>query len=818
MTTPIEKLTKILHVEAEKYQDRAVFGGLARYSDTWLQEAGAAFGLETAGWVQAVADRLRAYSSLPDPAARKEAMAALLEMLQAAPSLRPPQREAKKDEREKRAASTPQAPAGARPSPTAPAPAYARTGLDSPVTALQGVGPQQAKRLAKLGIYTIRDMLYLFPRRYDDYSQLKPINRIEYDEEVTIIAQVWDAGARETRGGGSLFKATLSDGTGFIEATWFNQPYLADRIKRGQQIVISGRVDEYLGRLCFNSPEWEPLEQELLHTARIVPVYPLTEGIHARWLRRLMKRTVDYWSKRLPDHLPASVRQETGLLDLETAIVQIHFPDDREVLEQARYRLAFDELFVLQIGLLRQRHQWRSAPGRPLPVDDATLRGFIRGLPFRLTHAQQRALRQIVADLRSDRPMNRLLQGDVGSGKTVVAAAAMALTIAANAQAALMAPTEILAEQHYQTISRLLEQTSLPRSGGAGDRRPTIRLLTGSITGRKREEIYTGLADGSVDVVVGTHALIQEGVQFKKLALAVIDEQHRFGVRQRAVLRQKGYNPHLLVMTATPIPRSLELTLWGHLDVSTIDEMPPGRKPVVTRLILPTERERAYIFVRRQIEKGHQAFIICPLVEESEKVEARAAVEEHKRLQKHVFPDLRMGLLHGRMKGEEKEATMARFAQGELDILVATSVVEVGIDVPNATVMLVEGADRFGLAQLHQFRGRVGRSEHASYCLLVSDSSSPEAQERLQAIEATNDGFALAQKDLELRGPGEFLGTRQSGFPDLKLASVTDLRLIEAAREAARRFFETDPELADPGNRLLARRVTQFWKGEGEVS
>jgi len=818
MTTPIEKLTKILHVEAEKYQDRAVFGGLARYSDTWLQEAGAAFGLETAGWVQAVADRLRAYSSLPDPAARKEAMAALLEMLQAAPSLRPPQREAKKDEREKRAASTPQAPAGARPSPTAPAPAYARTGLDSPVTALQGVGPQQAKRLAKLGIYTIRDMLYLFPRRYDDYSQLKPINRIEYDEEVTIIAQVWDAGARETRGGGSLFKATLSDGTGFIEATWFNQPYLADRIKRGQQIVISGRVDEYLGRLCFNSPEWEPLEQELLHTARIVPVYPLTEGIHARWLRRLMKRTVDYWSKRLPDHLPASVRQETGLLDLETAIVQIHFPDDREVLEQARYRLAFDELFVLQIGLLRQRHQWRSAPGRPLPVDDATLRGFIRGLPFRLTHAQQRALRQIVADLRSDRPMNRLLQGDVGSGKTVVAAAAMALTVAANAQAALMAPTEILAEQHYQTISRLLEQTSLPRSRGAGDHRPTIRLLTGSITGRKREEIYTGLADGSVDVVVGTHALIQEGVQFKKLALAVIDEQHRFGVRQRAVLRQKGYNPHLLVMTATPIPRSLELTLWGHLDVSTIDEMPPGRKPVVTRLILPTERERAYIFVRRQIEKGHQAFIICPLVEESEKVEARAAVEEHKRLQKHVFPDLRMGLLHGRMKGEEKEATMARFAQGELDILVATSVVEVGIDVPNATVMLVEGADRFGLAQLHQFRGRVGRSEHASYCLLVSDSSSPEAQERLQAIEATNDGFALAQKDLELRGPGEFLGTRQSGFPDLKLASVTDLRLIEAAREAARRFFETDPELADPGNRLLARRVTQFWKGEGEVS
>jgi len=821
MTTPVEKLTNILCLEAEKYQDRAVFGGLARFADTWLREAGDTFGPEATDWVQAVADRLRAYSDLPDRTSRQEAVTELLEMLKAAPPSRPPQRK----ERREKAALTPPVPARAEPAPTPPAPTYARIGLDSPVTVLQGVGPRQAERLAKLGIHTIRDMLYFFPRRYDDYSQLKPINRLEYGEEVTIIAQVWDAGARETRGGGVIFKATLSDGTGFIEATWFNQPYLAGRIKRGQQIVISGKVDEYLGRLCFTSPEWEPLEQELLHTARLVPVYPLTAGLSARRLRRLMKRTVDYWSKRLPDHLPASVRQEAGLMDLETAIAQIHFPDDKDMLERARYRLAFDELFVLQIGLLRQRHLWRSAPGKPLPVNNATLRNFIHSLPFKLTRAQQRALRQIVADLRSNWPMNRLLQGDVGSGKTVVAAAAMALAVAAGAQAALMAPTEILAEQHYQTISRLFERIPAPK--------PTVRLLTGSVTGREREEIYAGLADGSVGIVVGTHALIQESVQFKELALVVIDEQHRFGVRQRAALRQKGktkdakgktkdakggYNPHLLVMTATPIPRSLELTLWGHLDVSVIDEMPPGRKPVVTRLLLPTERERAYAFVRSQIEKGHQAFIICPLVEESEKVEAKSAVEEYKRLQKHIFPDLRLGLLHGRMKGEEKEATMARFARGELDILVATSVVEVGIDVPNATVMLIEGADRFGLAQLHQFRGRVGRGEHPSYCLLVSDSSSPEAQERLQAVEATSDGFALAQKDLELRGPGEFLGTRQSGFPDLKLANVTDLRLVEAAREAARRFFETDPELAHPDNRLLAQQVARFWKGEGEVS
>ena len=806
MTTPTEKLGKILRLEAEKYQDRAVLGGLARYAATWSREAGAAFGPEAAGWVQAVADWLRAYSSLSDPAARQEAMATLLETLDAAPSLRSPRR----DEEGEKAAPAPSVPSRARPTITPSAPAYAHTGLDSPVTVLQGVGPQQAKRLAKLGIHTIRDMLYLFPHRHDDYSQLESINRIEYGQDVTIIAQVWDAGVRQTRGGGSLFKATLSDGTGFIECTWFNQPYLADRIKRGQQIVISGKVNEYLGRLCFNSPEWEPLEQELLHTARLVPVYPLTQGIRARWLRRLMKRTVDYWSKRLPDHLPVSVRQEASLPDLETAILQIHFPDNKRLLERARYRLAFDELFVLQIGLLRRRHLWRSVPGKPLPVDDDTLSDFIRSLPYKLTRAQQRTLRQIVADLRSDRPMNRLLQGDVGSGKTVVAAAAMALTVAAGAQAALMAPTEILAEQHYQTISRLLEQA--PGSS------PTVRLLTGSVTGQERKGVYAGLAGGSVDVVVGTHALIQAGVQFKELALAVVDEQHRFGVSQRAALRQKGYNPHLLVMTATPIPRSLELTLWGHLDVSVIDEMPPGRKPIVTRLLLPTERERAYNFVRSQIEKGRQAFILCPLVEESEKVEAKAAVDEYKRLQKFIFPDLRLGLLHGRLKGAEKEATMASFAQGELDILVATSVVEVGIDVPNATVMLVEGADRFGLAQLHQFRGRVGRGEHASYCLLVSDSASPQAQERLQAVEATNDGFVLAQKDLELRGPGEFLGARQSGFPDLKLASVTDLRLVEAAREAARRFFETDPELADPDNRLLAQQVARFWKGEREVS
>jgi ATP-dependent DNA helicase RecG len=828
MITPTEKLTKILHLEAEKYQNRAVFGGLGRYAETWLEEARKAFAPQASeeidAWIEEIARRLRAYGDLSDQASRRSALHALINLVEDIPASPESAEETKETEETKEEKERESDKVKAEPETRHAAPRQTkkrRTGLKSPVTVLRGVGPRQSKRLAKLGIRTIRDMLYCFPRRYDDYSQLKPINRLEYGEETTIIAQVWEAGARKTRGGGSLFKATLSDGSGFIDATWFNQPYLANRIKQGQHIVISGQVNEYLGRLCFNSPIWEPLEDELLHTGRLVPVYPLTAGVRAKWLRSLMKRTVDYWSKRLPDHLPTSVKDEYNLMNLETAIAQIHFPEDKAALEKARARLTFDELFVVQIGLLRQRHQWRSEPGQALMVDEDIVQNFVKNLAFELTDAQYRALRQIVSDLRSKRPMNRLLQGDVGSGKTVVAAAAMALAVASNTQAALMAPTAILAEQHYQTLNRLFTAHAGPT--------PSIRFLSGDVTGQERADIYAGLASGAIDIIVGTHALIQENVQFKDLALAVIDEQHRFGVRQRAALRQKGggaggpsedghYNPHLLVMTATPIPRSLELTIWGHLDVSIIDEMPPGRKEIVTRLLLPTERERAYSFLRSQVEKGRQAFLICPLVEESDKIEAKAAVEEHERLQKYVFPDLRLGLLHGRMSGEEKEETMARFARGDVDILVSTAVVEVGIDVANATVMLIEGAERFGLSQLHQFRGRVGRGEHTSYCLLVSDSDTPEAQERLRAMEETSDGFVLAEKDLKMRGPGDFLGARQSGFPDLQLASISNLKLIETAREAARRFFESDPELEAPENRLLARQVARVWKGEGEIS
>jgi ATP-dependent DNA helicase RecG len=858
MTSALDKLSKILQLEQEQgYHDRAVIGGLARFADTWREQAQLATGDEA--WVSQIAEQMQTYSRLTNQDERRASLEMLRATLQAeighdtqtaepqhtsavepaphkpnlgrelgptAPTEQPSipfersQATSTRNKEDKRKEPT------ARPRTKSPA-KTADTGLDSPIIVLSGIGTTQSKRLARLGLHTIRDMLYFFPRRYDDFSTLKTINQLEYGEDATIMGRIWHVTTRRTRSGKTITKAIIEDGSSTIEATWFNQPHLRDRLKPLRQIVVSGRVDEYLGRLTFQSPQWEPLDRELLHTARLVPVYPLTEGVSARWLRKLMKRTVDYWSHRMPDHLPSTVRGRVGLLELETALRQIHFPEDKEALDRARYRLAFDELFLVQIGVQRQRHRWQSEPGQAIAIDEARLQQFILGLPFALTGAQQRASGEIIQDMRRE---NRLLQGDVGSGKTVVAAATMALTTATDAQAALMAPTEILAEQHYRTISNLLatmgelergraDQQNLrseetPKSAGG----PTVRLLTGSTPSTEKEAIYQGLADGEIDVVIGTHALIQERVQFRRLALAIVDEQHRFGVGQRAALRQKGYNPHLLVMTATPIPRSLALTIYGDLDVSIIDEMPPGRQPIDTRLLMPTERERAYAFVQSQIGRGRQAFIICPLVEESDKVEAKAATKEHRRLQEQVFPDLRLGLLHGRMKGEEKEHVMGQFAQGELDILVSTSVVEVGIDVPNATVMLVEGANRFGLAQLHQFRGRVGRGKHSSFCLLIADSTSALSEERLKAIENTQDGFELAEKDLELRGPGEFFGRRQSGFPDLRLADFTDLRLLEVARREAQRLFESDPQLASPDVRLLAQEVNKLWSDRSDVS
>jgi ATP-dependent DNA helicase RecG len=686
-------------------------------------------------------------------------------------------------------------------------------GIDAPLTVLRGVGPQTLQDFQRLGLSTLRDLLLYFPRRYDNYATMKTINRLEYGEECSLIGAIVEARTRKFRGGQSMLKVVLSDTTGAMELTFFNTgPWLLRALSPGKQIVVSGRVEQYLGRLTMTNPEWEYLDRELLNTARIVPVYRLTEGVTNRTLRKLTGQIVEYWARKQPDPLPAEIVSRAELLLYGEALAQTHFPDSEAMLAAAKHRLAFDELFLLQLGVLRQRREWQSVAATPLPVSDEWLQSFVGGLPYQLTSAQQRTLADLRTDLSRSVPMNRLLQGDVGSGKTVVAAAAMAVAVQAGAQAALMAPTSILAEQHYQSISSLL-QTSIPNSPSA------IRLLQGATPDAEKAEIYAGLRSGEIKVVIGTHALIESPVEFARLGLVVVDEQHRFGVAQRSALRSKGANPHLLVMTATPIPRTLALTVYGDLDLSLLDEMPPGRRPITTYLLHANEGERGYAFIRREVQKGRQAFVIFPLVEESEKIEAKAAVEEHARLQKEVFPELNLGLLHGRLKADEKDDVMTRFRAGEHHILVSTSVVEVGVDVPNASVILIEGANRFGLAQLHQFRGRVGRGEHASFCILVSEAVNPHADERLVAMEQSQDGFVLAEKDLDLRGPGDFLGTRQSGFADMRMAKLSDVKTIEKARREAQRLFERDPELQAPEHQMVAERFAAFWTpGAGDVS
>jgi len=811
MINPLETLRKILALEEKDYdfQDKAVAGGLARYVATWRKQAIRLFGETANTWIDDVASRLEAYSSL-QPEARRQALQTLLEVLEASPQQKTSS---------EAVPSVPQ-PAVKKPPTPVQSAAKSRKGLAASVKVLSGVGPRRVELLEKLGVKTVGDFLYFYPRRYEDYSQLKTIDHLEYGEIVSIIGTVWEAGGRQTRGGRYLFRAILSDATGTLEITWFNQRYLEGRIKSGMQIVVSGKVDEYLGRLTMNAPEWEVIGRSDLETARIVPIYSMTEGLTQRWLRRTIKQALSAWASRIPDPLPASLRAEKQLLPLDRALWGIHLPDSSEHLQAARRRLAFEEALYLQLGLLRQKFQWKSRPGRVVRPASGYVEAVLESLPYALTGAQRRSLDEMLEDMASGNPMNRLLQGDVGSGKTVVAAVLMAVTAASAGQAALMAPTEILAEQHYQNLVRLFESfpvdTDSEESGQSLGK--MTRLLTGSTSNLEREEIYAGLEDGSVRLVIGTHALIQENVAFKDLDLVVIDEQHRFGVAQRETLRQKGHNPHLLVMTATPIPRSLELTVWGNLDVSILDEMPPGRQAVETKVLYAKERERAYSFVRQQVLSGRQAFIIYPLVEASDKIAARSAVEEHERLQSEVFPNFKLGLLHGRLRPDEKDAVMGAFVRGEFDILVATSVVEVGIDVPNATVMLIDGAERFGLAQLHQFRGRVGRGEYQSYCLLIAGDKLTAATERLKAVESTVDGFVLAQKDLDLRGPGEFLGTRQSGFPDLPMATWTDTRLLHEVREAADRLLREDPELASPGLQDLAQCLDAFWHTSGELN
>jgi ATP-dependent DNA helicase RecG len=837
MKPSVEKLQKFFKLEAERgYDNRAVLGGLERMLEPWTAEAHA--DELSDDLIEAIVVRLRDYARLTE-SSRQEALQGLWSRIQREQELTTPieptevsqtvpavQEPLQLPSETQESPETPQKPepekvleAEEKVSETSvpPQPDSQEIALNAPITVLSGVGPRYAKTLSRLGLETLGDMLYYFPRRYDDYSQLKAINQLEYGEEVTVIGTVQSANNRRVQQGRiNLTEAVVSDGSAPLRVTWFNQPWISKRLRTGNHIVLSGKVEQYLGRMVMNNPELETIDQQNLHTNRIVPVYPLTERITQRWLRRTMYQVVTYWAPRVRDPLPGYLRQSAQLLDLPAALNQVHFPDSWQQLHSARNRLAFDEIFLMQLGLMRQKRTWQERSGRVFDVPDTWLISQVEQLPFKLTNAQVHAIKDLRTDLTSGHPMNRLLQGDVGSGKTVIAALGIAIVIYTGAQSALMAPTSILAEQHYQSLNQLLagEGKLLSES--------EIRLMVGATPDSEKDAIRAGLADGSIKVIIGTHALIEDPVIFSDLQLVIVDEQHRFGVEQRATLRQKGNNPHLLVMTATPIPRSLAFTIYGDLDLTIMDEMPPGRQQVGTYILTPPERERAYTLIKNQVAEGHQAFIIYPLVEENEPAvssdsQSKAAVEEHQRLQQDVFPELNLGLLHGRMRPAEKEEVMSRFRSGEYHILVSTSVVEVGVDVPNATVMLVEGANRFGLAQLHQFRGRVGRGQEKAYCLLIPDTQDSLENERLSAMAETNDGFVLAERDLVQRGPGDFLGSRQSGFLDLRMASLTDVKLIEKARRFAKELFDKDPELSLPEHQQMVTSLKHFW-GEDEQS
>jgi ATP-dependent DNA helicase RecG len=579
-----------------------------------------------------------------------------------------------------------------------------------------------------------------------------------------------------------------------MRVVWFNQPYMADQLKTNDKIVLAGKVGLYNRQKTMENPEWERVGEDLTHTGRLVPVYPLTQGLSQRVLRRAVKEAVDSYVGGVEETLTEDVRRRHGLVALATALRQIHYPDSPEKYEAARRRLAFEELLCVQIAVMERRLAWEQGRAAVFKID-GVLDDYTASLPFALTGAQRRVMGEIVSDIESSRPMARLLQGDVGSGKTAVAGAALVIATANGYQGALMAPTEILAEQHYRTISRLLSNIEV------GGRHLRVELLVGSQTAATKRGLAEAVAAGEIDVIVGTHALIQDAVSFKRLGIAVVDEQHRFGVMQRQALRERAISaetetPHLLVMSATPIPRTLALTFFGDLDVSVIDEMPPGRKPIETTWIAPDRRSSAYGFVREEIGKGRQAFVVCPLIEESEAIQSRSATQEYERLSREIFPELRCGLLHGKMAAADKDLVLAAFRDHRLDILVATTVIEVGIDIPNASVMVIEGADRFGLAQMHQLRGRVGRGAEQSYCLLLSDDPSWQAQERLKLLETVDDGFKLAEHDLRLRGSGDLFGTRQSGLPEMQAADLSDTDLIEKARQEAISLLRADPDLS----------------------
>jgi len=673
--------------------------------------------------------------------------------------------------------------------------------LKKPVRYLKGVGESRAALFQKLDIYTIEDVITHFPREYEDRSSLKSIAQMEDGEtcafEGEIASPVTESRPRR---GLTIQKVCIKDGTGVITAIWFNQSYIKNILRPGERYVFYGKISRKYRSLEVQNPVYEKvLEGEMKNVCRIVPVYPSTGKLTQNMIRSTIRNALELVVGNLEETLPRWVRNSCYLSEINYAIKNIHFPDSEQAFREARYRLVFEELLLLQLGLLSIKNSFEESSKGIVFRGAPEVKEFMDRLPFELTSAQKRVFAEIERDMESPRVMNRLVQGDVGSGKTIVAVLALYKAVKSGYQGTLMVPTEILAEQHYKSISDLMKMQGV-----------TVALLTGSQTKKQKKEMLEKIKAGDIDIVIGTHALIQEDVVFDRLGLVVTDEQHRFGVRQRAALSQKGYNPDVLVMTATPIPRTLALILYGDLDISVIDELPPGRKPVKTYAVDNSMRERINNFIRKKVAEGRQVYIVCPLVEESDEIEAKSAAQLAERIAKEDFKDLRVGLVHGKMKTKEKESIMSSFVRGDIDILVSTTVIEVGVNVPNATVMVVENAERFGLAQLHQLRGRVGRGEHQSYCILYNESRTRVARERMKIMEKTNDGFIISEKDLELRGPGEFFGTRQHGIPDLKIANLyRDMDILKKAQETAFEILKKDRLLQREENAKLREKVLE---------